>query len=220
MNPSSAPCVAHRIFAGGRMRLHSLVIVGSSILLLAACRDRAPESTALSSDLKRDLDAAASADPLQLANSASSYQRARFVSEIEQTNRSSPLKELPRPRPVARARAGQLPEQQRTPTEEVANQVLVSDAPTPQPEAQAVASDEPRLPTVAPRPVAASVESDGAGRGTRGGRDGGAPPEIGEVIGVIMRGGGMGDDHCAPRRRPGGRGFPFPRVLQLATTRR
>jgi hypothetical protein len=196
------------------MRLHSLVLVGSSVLLVAACRDRAPDSTALDSDLKRDLDAAASADRLQLANSGNDYQRARFVSEIEQSSRSSPSKELPRPRPVVHARVGQTPEQNQTQSAEAANQVLAPESPTQQPAAQAPAADEPRLPSVAPRPAAAPVEAAGAGAGARGARDGGAPPEIGEVIGVIMRGGRVGDDHCVPRRRPGGRGFPFPRMLR------
>ncbi|MEP7346540.1 MAG: hypothetical protein ABI877_14815 [Gemmatimonadaceae bacterium] len=199
------------------MRLHSLLIVGSSILVVAGCRDRTPDSSALSNDLKRDLAAAASTDRLQLANSAGDYQRARFVSEIEQTNRSTPSREVTRPRPVVRKTTGQTPEATHSPTEEVANQVVANESPDPQPAAQAPASDEPRIPIVAPRPVAAPVEAQGPAVGGGGGRGAGAPPDIGEVIGVIMRGGRVDDDHCVPRRRGGGRGFPFPRVLQSRT---
>jgi len=200
------------------MRLHSLLLVGSSVVLAAACRDRAPASTALNSDLKRDLEAAASTDGLQLANSAGGYQRAQFVSAIEQTNQSSPSQAVPRPRPVVHAKAGVTPQEEKSPDEQVANQVVAPETPTPQPEAQAPAADEPRIPTVAPRPVAAPVDAEGTTvRGNGGGsRGAGAPPDIGEVIGVIMRGGRVGDDHCVPHRRPGSRGFPFPRMLDIA----
>lgn len=198
------------------MRLHTLLLVGSSVVLAAACRDRAPASTALNSDLKRDLEAAASTDGLQLANSAGSYQRAQFVSAIEQTNQSSPSKALPRPRPVVHAKAGVTPQEQKSPDQQIASEVAAPESPSPQPEAQAPAADEPRVPTVAPRPVAAPVEGEGSAVGGGGGRGAGAPPDIGEVIGVIMRGGRVGDDHCVPHRRPGGRGFPFPRMLETA----
>jgi hypothetical protein len=39
-------------------------------------------------------------------------------------------------------------------------------------------------------------------------------PDLGTIIGVIIRGGAAGDDHCIPRRgprtRPRGNGFPLP----------
>jgi hypothetical protein len=202
------------------MRLNTLVMLGSSIALAAACTDRAGESTALSSDLKRDLDAAASTEGLQLANAGSDYQRASFVSEIEQVRRAAPAPKAPRPRPIPRSSTGDSPEQERTPVEQDANAVVAPETPTPAPAEASPAADEPRLPTVAPRPVPASVEGAGPSPGDRGGRDAGPPPEIGQVIGVIMRGGRVGDDHCAPRRRPGGRGFPFPLPLQHAPTLR
>lgn len=201
------------------MRLHSLLAVGSSILLFAACRDGAPEPSVLNNDLKRDLDAAASSERLQLANAAGDYQRARFVSPIEQTNRTVPSKQIQRPRPVVHASVGQTPEETPTPTESAANEVLVTESPSPEPAEETPASDEPRVPTVAPRPVAAPVDAQGPTEGARGGRGADAPPDIGTVVGVIMRGGRSGgDDHCVPRRRPGGRGFPgIPRILQNTT---
>ncbi len=193
------------------MRLQSWIGLITVSLGAAACQGGGRSSASVSDDLKRDLEAASSDQGLQLANASQGFERARVVSDIEQSNHSAPTTQLPRPKPVPRKRSGALESTNQSPSPEP----QVAEAPqNPQPEAteQAPAADEPRVPSVAPRPAPVPVEVAGASNGGRG-RVGDGPPEIGEVIGVIFRGGGRGgidDDHCVPRRRPGARGFPFP----------
>jgi hypothetical protein len=56
------------------------------------------------------------------------------------------------------------------------------------------------------------VEYPAAGGGSRGATGTASGPDMGGIIGVIIRGGGVGDDHCVPRGRPRG-GGRFPRGI-------
>lgn len=193
------------------MRTRSLIGLTTLVLSAAACQGGSRSPATLPEDLKRDLQAASSADGLQLANATGGYQRTRFVSEIERSNLSAPTSQIPRPRPMPKTHAGLTQATTTSPAPEAVQQAETQSDPQPEPVTQAPASDEPRVPVVAPRPAPVPVEVGVSGEGARGGRDNG-PPDIGDVIGVIFRGGGrVGDDHCVPHRRPG-RGFPFPQL--------
>ncbi|MBV6521551.1 MAG: hypothetical protein MNPFHGCM_01690 [Gemmatimonadaceae bacterium] len=198
------------------MRIRSYMLMGSLSLLSLACQERTPATTALTDDLKRDLDVAASDEGIQLASKLGDFRRQQFVSEIEQSDRPEPKRNVQRPRPIVQARVGTSVENASTPNDPASQEVMAPNPPEPQSAAEVpVADDVPRIPVVAPRPAAAPVEAQGPLADGPGGRTAGVP-EIGDVIGVIMRGGRSGDDHCIPTRRPGGRGFPFPRILDPA----
>src|SRR5262249_31582117 len=114
----------------------------------------------------------------------------------------------PAPRRVTSHRnASPANEQERTPvTEETATQAVTTE-PEPQPATEQTVAAAPTVPMVAPRPAPAPIVNPGASG--RGARAGSAPEGLGDVIGVILRGGSVGDDHCVPRGRRG-RGVPFP----------
>lgn len=196
------------------MRYQSLLSVVAVSLGAAACQGGSHASASASDDLKRDLQAASSDQGLQLASASRGFQPAQVVSDLEQSKNSAPTTQLPRPKPIPKKRTGATEVTNQSPSPEPQ---VAEAAQNPQPEAsqQAPVADEPRVPSVAPRPAPVPVEVAGVSGSGRG-RVGDGPPEIGEVIGVIFRGGhgGMDDDHCVPRRRPGARGFPFPLPFQ------
>lgn len=185
------------------------------LAFVAAACGGSPATGDLPDDLKQDLAAtAASSSTLELANGSTGYQPMRFVSDIEQTDASTPVERAPSPRPVRvpRPTAAPAPEPEQAPSPEPTPEVQVAEvaqSPEPQPEVSSV-------PMVAPRPAALPVDvpstqvadrGEGRGGGIGRGDDG---VGIGGVIGVVIRGGGVGPDHCPPRRRgPGRRPFPF-----------
>ena len=193
----------------------------AAALALGACGGGGGASTAALDDgLRRDLQLAA-ASSVELAGGASDRQTARFVSAVEGAPQSEG-------RDVTRAdRRGTV--RHRAPTRGVRRVAESRPAPAAEeapPEAQAVAeapaavvasNDEAPAPepadTPAPspepeRPVAVGGPSAGEDRGEieegRRGRRGNG----GGWIGVVIRGGGVGDvDHCErdmPGRRGGG----------------
>jgi hypothetical protein len=187
------------VLSGGNMRsIRSLATLGLSVLA-AAC-SRQPEHHQIDTRLRQDL---ALASGLEMAER--SYQPVRFVSEIERipeaprrrgTMRPSPapVRAVPDPPPSVDTAAVQLPE--------------VPAAATAAPIER---EDVPRIPVVMPRPVPSAGESPGHGTGSNGPgpRDG---PDIGTIIGVVIRGGLVGVDRCAPPRRLPPRRIPlFPR---------
>ena len=109
---------------------------------------------------------------------------------------------------------------QKEPVEELTPESIPSPAPVPVPappvQGEAVQADHPaevseapRVPSVAPRPAPLPVEVV-TGHGSVGrGRDEG--PDLGTVIGVVLRGGRVDPGHCPPRRRPGGIPIRIPR---------
>ncbi len=187
-------------------------------MVAAACGGGSSQSAQLSDDLKEDL-AAASTPRLELASAAGDFKPMRFVSDLEQTNASTPVARTSSPRPVRQPAATPSP-QQDSPAEappEVQEQAQVVVTP-PQDEADATVS---AVPTVAPRPAALPVdvpssgsigERDGRGIGRGSDRGGDRGGDIGGIIGVVIRGGGVGDDHCVPRRRGGRSPFPILRM--------
>lgn len=178
-------------------------------LVLAAgvsCGRGDNEASKLSEDLQKDLAAASSAS-MALASAAQGYQPMRFVSEIEQVKRAEPVARRPEPKPVVHDHSAAEAQQERAP--DPAPMPVVETPKAPEAEQPAETSDAPRVPSVAPRPAPmpvdypADVGSGGtAGPGTREG------PDLGTIIGVIIRGGVLDPGHCPPRR---GRPPRFPR---------
>lgn len=177
-------------------------------LVAAACGRGASDSSALTDDLKQDLEASSSAKP-ELAGASAGNQPMRFVSDLEQVNGSAPVERARAPRKVAARSANLEQAESESPAPETSNEVQVAQAPAETPQAPAPEADVPSVPSVAPRPAALPVEvpSQGTGGGGYGdggigtGRGDGRGVGIGDVIGVVIRGGGVGPDHCPPRRR-------------------
>lgn len=186
--------------------------VGLVALVTAGCGGRG-DNAAMTDDLKADLEATSS--QIELANQAAGTQALRFVSDLEQGKSAEPVERTRTPRRVAANTTGHTPEDRASPAPEVRQETQVAEvksevqqAPQPEPEVSSI-------PMVAPRPASLPVEvpTDGGGRGMGAGGigngEGGSGIGIGDVIGVVIRGGGVGPDHCPPRgRRPRGRIFP------------
>ena len=190
------------------MRTRITIALGL-VIATTACgssKDAGP----LADDLKRDLEA--SSAQLELAG-ASNAQPMRFVSELEQGKTSQPVERSRAPRRVATSTTGVQPKEQTSPAPEVQQQVQVAQAVSDAAQSPQPSPDAPTVPMVAPRPSSLPVDvptdgmrgngRDGVGNGDYGGGIG-----IGDVIGVVIRGGGVGPDHCVPRRRGPRSRFP------------
>jgi hypothetical protein len=185
----------------------SLSALVSTTAVLLACSGGS--GAALTDDLQKDL--ASSSARIELAGQAGA-QPMRFVSELEQVRAAEPVERTRTPRRVAAQTAGT--DDQNTPAvaPESKQELQVAEAPAPAPTAPAPTPEVSAVPSVAPRPVALPVElpADGGrgygGYGTGRGAEG-IGVGIGDVIGVVIRGGGVGPDHCPPRRRPRTRGI-------------
>jgi hypothetical protein len=199
-----------------------LSVLPVAALAVACGRGKSPEQTALTADLKRDLEAA-SASSVELASTARDYQPTRFVSAIESPRSSAPVRRRNVRRPVARPAAAVDNHVAKTPDPAPENKVEVAEI-EQSTEAPAPAIDTPTNVAVTPRPTpvgsapaTTDAGSGGIGGGSRGGGLGGIGEAIGTVIGVVViRGGAGGIDHCDPRtdRRPtnGPIALPDPRI--------
>ena len=169
--------------------------------LLVACGGEPARDTAMSADLTADLTLAASGS-VELASAA-----------LDDSARFSFLESTPAPSPERTAAPRRAAPRTRIPR--------ATPEPTPEPPpapAPAAAVEEPRVVAEAPapsdlpvatRPVPVSFPTGGgAGAGGAGGRAGdGGVGSGGWPIGVVIRGGGTGDDcEIHDRRRRGGRG--------------
>lgn len=198
------------------MRTSHLRMLLPLALVAAACGRGASGSSALPDDLKKDLEASSTAK-LELAGSGSGYQAMQVVSDLEQVNGSVPVQRASTPRKVAARSANLREEQSHAPAPETSQDLQVAQAPAAAPQAPAPEADVPSVPSVAPRPAALPVDvpAQGGGGGGYGdggigtGRGDGRGVGIGDVIGVVIRGGGVGPDHCPPRRRGGRPRFPI-----------
>lgn len=194
------------------MNTRSVGALGLMASVVLACGGKG-EAGPLADDLKRDLEATST----QLELAGQSGPAMRFVSELEQGKTAEPVERSRTPRRVAANNVGVQPEQQSTPAPEVQQEVQVAQAVSEAPQAPQPVPDAPSVPMVAPRPVSLPVDmpTEGTGRGGMGGAgvgsgDYGGGIGIGDVIGVVIRGGGVGPDHCPPPRRrpPPRRGIP------------
>lgn len=132
-----------------------------------------------------------------LANSTQSYQPVRFVSDIEQVQPPRPARV---PRRDVVVKEGKDPVQ----VEPVPVPVGAPDdaAPVPQADSAVEVASAPRIPSIIPReapvPTAVGGGSSGAGEWRR--NDPG--PDMGTVIGVVLRGGRGDPGHCPRHPRP------------------
>ena len=210
--------------------MHKLVkasVLPVAALAVACGRGNSSDQTALSADLKRDLDAA-SASSVELASTARDYQPARFVSAIESPRASESVRRRNVRRPVARPVANNQEETAKAPEPAPEATVQVAEVDPAPTEAPAPAIDTPTNVAVTPRPTpigsapaATDAGTGGVGSGSGGGGLGGIGEAIGTIIGVaVVRGGRGGVDHCDPRtdRRPtnGPVALPDPRVYHPA----
>jgi len=164
------------------------VLISAAGLIVAACSGK---KTAMSDDLKKDLDLASTSDGLALASS--SAKGSQVVSAIERTN-------PPAPRQVAQSQrvAKHKPAPKAPPAPVEAQKADVSEEVTPQPieVAQTPVESEP---SQSPRPHPIQTPS---GSGETVGRGGGSNvgAVLGGILGVVLRGGiVVGDDECDPR---------------------
>ncbi len=163
------------------------LFVTAAVLVVAAC---GPKSDPMSDELRKDLDVAASSEGLSLAANGQSQQ---VVSAIEQAA-PAPKKIAASQRAVRRRRAevgtpASVVAQAAVPTSETELQSM-SDAPV------ATNDDAPVAPR--PTPVATTMPGgNGEGRGDSG-IGVGVGVGIGTIFGVVLRGGGVGEDHCEP----------------------
>ena len=193
----------------------SILPVVLSAAVIAGCGRQSASDVALSDDLKKDLSLASSSS-LDLANKQAS---AAFpLTEVAPEAAPAPVKTL-------KKSSGPKAVHSHTPTVAAAPEPTVAPE-TEQPQVQTTAdapvpstteSAEPSAPAVPrPTPVAVNMPMGGgsAGTGGRGPSDGaGAGGSVlGTIFGVVIRGGGIGDDdHCDPhgaRRRGGRPGYP------------
>ena len=156
----------------------------------AACA-QSPEST--TPDASANTVAQARARAEDLANSTQNYQPVRFVSAIEQVRP---------PRPVTRIKPDTVVLEGKDPVH--VEPVVVpteTEGPVLQVDSTTETASAPRVPSIIPRdaPEPAAVGGSGGGGEWRG-RDPG--PDMGTVIGVVLRGGRVDPGHCPRHPRP------------------
>ena len=186
------------------MRTNGNVAALSLAFLIGACGTRQEERAALPDDLARDL-AIASASGIALGVAPQSYQRMRFVSDIEQSRASV------RARRPKVAHATIHPAVSHRPADDLATDVApdpvvadVTESPAPEPvgitEAPLPEQSAVSIPRPSSEPAsgpAETVSEPGVGESGRGGGLGGL---LGGIIGaVVIRGGHGGTDKCDPR---------------------
>lgn len=207
---------ARSFITEGKMRTSIVRLIVPIAFAVSACAKGVGDAGQLSDDLRKDLEASTASKP-ELANASGAFQPMRFVSDIEQSNTAEPVQRTRTPRRVAARSANLEQNESESPAPETQQEIQVAQTPSDAPQAPAPESDVPTLPTVAPRPAPMPVDvpsMEGMGRGGIGGGMGGGRGgegrgvDIGDIIGVVIRGGGVGPDHCPPRRRGRGR-FPI-----------
>ena len=208
------------------------VLAGAAAIVGCGGPGREPGADDLSADLRRDLDLASSAS-LGLASSARPYERMRVVSAVEKVplaHRPTATAKAPDPRRAGRraVRDPHAKTRARVPTTKVGNgapdvpdepeaPTAVAQAPAPEPDdtgepaGEGAGAPEPQ-PAPRPTPIPIPVGGGGGGGGGAYPGRGPGPGPIGDVIGVavgvVIRGGHAGIDHCDERDIAINRRFP------------
>ncbi len=170
-----------------------LAVLPVAALVVACGRSNTAPDRALSEQLRSDLDRAA-APTSDLA--AAQFRPTQTVSAIE-LGRS----DAPRATPVAHKRPVRRPKPAPTPEVKPVEAVALEPSPAPTTVAVAPAPAPAPLPAAGPRPTPNPASAPAAGSGSGAEEGEGHGGGIGAVIGVIIRGGVLGDDdHC--QRRP------------------
>ena len=162
----------------------------AGVLVLAACSGKDGD---MNSDLKKDLELASAASEITLPAAQHATQ---VVSAIERNQpvarRVAKSQRAPKHRPAPRALPAPVEAENADLSTEVEPQpVEVSPAPT----------EVAPLPSPRPQPIASTGTGGGDGRigSGRGDQGVGIGTGIGTIIGVVLRGGIVGDDECDPR---------------------
>ena len=156
------------------MRKTYLLLVGASAVLLTACSG--DKKTAINADLMKDLELASSNDGITLAGSGNVG--TQVVSAIERTTPPS-RQQTPSTR-VRRHRAAP-----KAPPQVVRAEVPATTEEETEMQSVAMATSDPSPVSARPQPVAVSYPSGAV---------------LGSIMGVVIRGGVVGDvDHCDPR---------------------
>jgi hypothetical protein len=181
------------------MRTEGKVAALSLALLFSACSKRPEPTATLSADLQKDL-AAASASASPLATAPQSYQRMRFVSDIERSHAAVPA---PRAK-VSRRHEHMTAKKQAAsvPIVSMASHTLgavATPTETPAAEPAIVVAARP-----APEPMVTQAEGPSDGVVDQGRSVGSVLGGI--LAGVVIRGGHAGPDKCDPRTDARARG--------------
>ena len=172
------------------MRTECKVAALSLALLSVSCSKRPEPTASLPDDLKRDLAAAATATS-DLATAPTSYQRMRFVSDIERTRATVPAK---RPKISQHHEQMVATHQSATNIDPIASMASQAPAPVSTPVAP---TEEPTI-VVAGRPAPPPSSTQASQPDEHGG--GGIGGLLGGIFsGVVIRGGHAGTDKCDPR---------------------
>jgi hypothetical protein len=181
-------------------KLMTLTLASSAVVAMACGKDKSPTSTAMSADLKRDLQLASVTRDIRI-NPDEVTQTSRPDVALKSKRAPQGPKVIRSQRPTVKASA--------TPVEvaEAPAEIpqVQSTAPAPAP-SEAPAPDAPPLarPSAIPVSYPGGGNSQGSGAG-QGQGNGGIGGVLGGIFGAVIRGGGIGDDdHCDPRGRRGG----------------
>ncbi len=174
-------------------KTHALACV-AGVLLVAGCGRN--KGTAMSDELKKDLDLASSSDGINLGGSPTSP-ATQVVSSIERTKTAPPS-----PAPSARAHRHRKAEAPPERVESEAATDIAEEAPTTVAEAPVATEAAPPI-SPRPQPIQVSYPGGSTGSVTHG-------PSAGEIFGAVLgavirgrvvgHGGiGAGEDRCDPR---------------------
>ena len=184
-----------------------LVSLGLVVIAVGCSRDEGRRESALTSDLQRDLQLATSTVALAQPTHASNF-------ALETAPSSDPEPQITLRRGPGRRAIRSREHTVAASPESMAAESIDQTLAVAETEARATESDAPVSEGVPlPRPTAIPVSLPTEGQGTvivqGDGRGEGRGPGIGTIIGVVIRGGGVGEDHCEihdgrrrDRRRP------------------
>jgi hypothetical protein len=192
-----------------------MTVASVAVAAIACGKDKSPTSTAMSADLKRDLQLASATQDIRINPDE--------VAEASKPEVSVRPRRAPQGPTVVRTeqptvQASAAPVEAAEVAMEIPQPEVMATAPAPS-ESQADAAPPLARPTAAPIGNAGSGDVHGAGTGTGTGTGTTAGTILGGIFGAVIRGGRVGDDdHCDPRPRnrgiggdvyyPNGRSFP------------
>jgi hypothetical protein len=196
-------------------KLLTMTLASTAAVAIACGKDKSPTSTAMSADLKRDLQLASATQDIRISPDEVAPSS---KPEVSLKPRSAPQgpKAIRTNHPAVKA--AEAPAEAADVKAEVPQDVqVVASAPAP---AETQAPEAPPLarPTAMPMPsTTGSHGSEGSGNGNGTGSTAGGI--LGGILGAVIRGGVVGDDdHCDPRPRnrgiggdiyyPNGRTYP------------
>ena len=194
--------------------LRTTALISVAMIAIACGKDSS--KSAVSSDLKRDLDlAASSATDLASAQNASSFSPTEIAPSSAPV-KSPTLKKAPGKRVVRTTHPTikASPEPVEVAAAEVPDVHVTETSPAPESApASPTDNDVPAMGRPMPAPVPAAIPAGGQGTEQAPNTGGGIGAVLGGIFGVVIRGGGVDGDRCEPhgrdgRRYPGRRNYP------------